>query len=165
MIVAVFLAIVFMNVRKRHLAALRPLRRKPRIDAATPIVLAELTALGLSAGLSFPAALDAAADRFAEAEARLIKRRLRSGVPGDTPTPADGLFSLVERAEVTGAPVLASIDGYATSLRREARASAVERARRLPVKLLFPLALLILPGFLLLTVAPAFLAGLDRLGL
>jgi hypothetical protein len=34
----------------------------------------------------------------------------------------------------------------------------------LPVKLLFPLALLILPGFLLLTVGPALLTGLNRLG-
>jgi hypothetical protein len=33
------------------------------------------------------------------------------------------------------------------------------------VKLLFPLSLLILPGFLLLTVGPALLGGLQRLGL
>jgi tight adherence protein C len=79
--------------------------------------------------------------------------------------PATALLALADRALVTGAPLLASIDGYATSLRRDERAAAVEKARRLPVKLLFPLALLILPGFLLLTVGPALLAGLDRLGL
>jgi tight adherence protein C len=165
MTIAIFLAIGIMIARRRHLAALGSLRRVPGAEGATPIVLAELTALGLSAGLSFAAAVDAAAQRLPDDEARRVRRRLRSGVRSDTPTAADGLLALVERAEITGAPLLASIDGYATRLRREARASAVERARRLPVKLLFPLALLILPGFLLLTVAPAFLAGLDRLGL
>jgi pilus assembly protein TadC len=33
------------------------------------------------------------------------------------------------------------------------------------VKLLFPLALLILPGFLILTIGPALLGSLERLGL
>jgi hypothetical protein len=40
----------------------------------------------------------------------------------------------------------------------------MERARRLPVRLLLPLALLILPGFVLLAVGPAVLQGLARLG-
>lgn len=48
--------------------------------------------------------------------------------------------------------------------RAERRASAEARARAAPVKLLFPLALLILPAFLLLTVVPVVLATLRSLG-
>lgn len=144
-----------------------PTRNGARADAGDDpsLALAELTALGLSAGLGFAAAARAAADQLPPQPARALRRRLRSGSPDDTPAFARGLFAIAERADVTGAPLLPSIDGYARSLRRDARAAAVERARKLPTKLLFPLALLILPGFLLLTVAPAFLAGIDRLGL
>ena len=128
------------------------------------VLLAELTALGLSAGLSFSAALAASADYLSAAAAARVRRALRVSDRAETDETTP-LFALADRALVTGAPLLASIDGYATSLRRDRRAAAVERARRLPVKLLFPLALLILPGFLLLTVGPALLAGLGRLGL
>ena len=129
------------------------------------LLLADLTAIGLSAGLTFSGALTAAVDHVSEETARTVRRGLRSGDRNRAEGAAKELFALADRALVTGAPLLASIDGYAHSLRRDERAAAVERARRLPVKLLFPLALLILPGFLLLTVAPAFLAGIDRLGL
>ena len=127
------------------------------------VLLAELTALGLSAGLSFPASLEAAARHASGAGGDQVRRALRTpGARGDA-GPATGLFALADRALLTGAPLLASVDGYAMSLRRDRRAAATERVRRLPVKLLFPLALLILPGFLLLTVGPAILAGLERL--
>ena len=129
------------------------------------LLLADLTAIGLSAGLTFSGSLTAAVDHVSEETARTVRRGLRSGDGNRTEGAAKELFALADRALVTGAPLLASIDGYAQSLRRDERAAAVERARRLPVKLLFPLALLILPGFLLLTVVPAFLAGIDRLGL
>lgn len=162
MIFPVLLAIVLTVAWRRPPRLLSALHRERRPDAPA-IVLTELTALGLSAGLGFTAAVEAASTQMPEDEARQIRRRLRSGAHGDTPEFARELFSLSERAEVTGAPLLASVDGYALSLRRQARADAVAKARRLPVKLLFPLALLILPGFLLLTVAPAFMAGIDRL--
>jgi hypothetical protein len=129
------------------------------------LLLADLAAIGLSAGLTFSGALTAAADHVSEETAIAVRRGLRSGDGRGAEGAAQELFALADRALVTGAPLLASIDGYVHSLRRDERAAAVERARRLPVKLLFPLALLILPGFLLLTVAPAFLAGIQRLGL
>jgi pilus assembly protein TadC len=43
------------------------------------------------------------------------------------------------------------------------RALGVEAARKLPVKLTIPLALLVLPGFLLLTAAPAAVGSIQRL--
>lgn len=163
---ATVLAGLLLATLGRRRVALPSLPRAASAAAEAPsITLAELTALGLSAGLGFPAAVRAAADQLPDEPASAVRRRLRTGLPADTPRFAEGLFALAERVEVTGAPLLPSIDGYARGLRRDARAAAVERARKLPVKLLFPLALLILPGFLLLTVAPAFLAGIDRLGL
>ena len=52
---------------------------------------------------------------------------------------------------------------------REAQAeqttARLEAARRLPVRLMLPLALLILPGFVVLAVGPALLEALDRLQL
>lgn len=146
----------------RHFGRLIPTANHGESD---PVLLADLTTLGLSAGLSFIAALRAAADHLPEESAQAVRRALRSPAGREEAGPATALFALADRALVTVAPLLASIDGYATSLRRNERAAAVERARRLPVKLLFPLALLILPGFLLLTVGPALLTGLDRLGL
>lgn len=131
----------------------------------TEVLVAELTALGLSAGMSFAASVTAAADHVPASTARRLRLAVRKPDGRTEDTPAAGMFALADRALLTGAPLLASIDGYTTALRRDRRAAAIEAARKLPVKLLFPLALLILPGFLLLTVGPALLAGLSRLGL
>jgi tight adherence protein C len=169
MTVAVILLLVALVVDRRVVAALgshfRQLIPSANRRESDAVLLADLTTLGLSAGLSFPAALGAAAEHLSEESAQAVRRALRSPAERVEAGPATALLALADRALVTGAPLLASIDGYATSLRRDERAAAVEKARRLPVKLLFPLALLILPGFLLLTVGPALLAGLDRLGL
>ena len=57
-------------------------------------------------------------------------------------------------------PVLARLaDEERTALRRRAEANA----RRIPVRLLFPLVFLVLPAFVLLTVVPGLAAGLGRL--
>ena len=76
-----------------------------------------------------------------------------------------GLMVVVHRALLTGAPLEPAVSGYATTLRNEERSRELTAARRLPVKLLFPLALLILPGFLILTIGPAVLGSLERLGI
>lgn len=76
-----------------------------------------------------------------------------------------GLMVVVQRALLTGAPLQPAVTGYATMLRNEERTRQLTSVRRLPVKLLFPLALLILPGFLILTIGPAVLGSLQRLGM
>ena len=128
-------------------------------------VLAELTSLGLSAGLTFSAAANAAATAVpGEASARLRRTlRVGGGTDGNT-ADDDGLMIVVRRALTTGAPLEPAVSGYATTLRNEDRSRELNAARRLPVKLLFPLALLILPGFLILTIGPAVLGSLERLG-
>ena len=129
-------------------------------------VLAELTSLGLSAGLTFSAAANAAATAVPGEASSRFRRVLRigGGTDGNT-ADDDGLMTVVRRALTTGAPLQPAVSGYATTLRNEERSRELNAARRLPVKLLFPLALLILPGFLILTIGPAVLGSLERLGL
>ena len=133
-------------------------------------LLVDLTGLGLTAGLTFPAALTAGAEYVDESLAAEVHRVLRDrtigrGSVGTVDGATSGLFGVVDRALVTGAPMLPAVSGYAAALRSEERHRRLVAVRRLPVKLLFPLSLLILPGFLLLTVGPALLGGLQRLGL
>ena len=72
---------------------------------------------------------------------------------------ADALLAS-DRLGVPVGPVLARLaDEERTALRRSAEA----HARRIPVRLLFPLVFLVLPAFVLLTVVPGLAAGLARL--
>ena len=155
--------------RRAGIRRARVERSKAERDAVT---LAELTGLGLSAGMSFVAALDAAAYEVGPplaGEVQAVVRRSRHrGIAAaleESPGAARRLYLLAARATVTGAPVAAAVRAYVAEQRDAERARALAAARRLPVQLLFPLALLILPGFMVLTVGPALLGALERLGL
>jgi tight adherence protein C len=71
------------------------------------------------------------------------------------------LSSTLVSAERYGAPLVSSLERLATEVRRDRRRRAEESARKLPVKLLFPLVACTLPAFALLTVAP-LIAGAVR---
>jgi tight adherence protein C len=62
-----------------------------------------------------------------------------------------------------GSPAADGLDRLAVELRAERRRRAEEVARRVPIKLLFPLVACILPAFALLTVAPLLAGALDAL--
>lgn len=62
-----------------------------------------------------------------------------------------------------GAPVGPQLARLAAEERAALRRRAEAHARRVPVKLLFPLVFLVLPAFVLLTVVPGLSAGLRRL--
>jgi pilus assembly protein TadC len=62
-----------------------------------------------------------------------------------------------------GAPVGPALAGLADEQRAELRRRAEAHARRVPVRLLFPLVFAVLPAFGLLTVVPTLLAGFARL--
>lgn len=95
-----------------------------------------------SLGMSFEAALDDAART----------------TPALRPV-ADALLAS-DRLGAPVAPVLARLaDEERAALRRRAEA----HARRIPVRLLFPLVFLVLPAFVLLTVVPGLASGLGRL--
>ena len=95
-----------------------------------------------SLGLDFETALDAMA----------------AGTPRLRPL-AEALLAS-DRLGVPVGPFLARLaEEDRTALRRAAEA----HARRIPVRLLFPLVFLVLPAFVLLTVVPGLAAGLGRL--
>jgi tight adherence protein C len=62
-----------------------------------------------------------------------------------------------------GAPVGPALARLAAEQRAELRRRAEAHARRVPVRLLFPLVFVVLPAFGLLTVIPTLLAGFSRL--
>ncbi|HEY4402602.1 MAG TPA: type II secretion system F family protein [Acidimicrobiia bacterium] len=62
-----------------------------------------------------------------------------------------------------GAPVGPALARLAAEQRAELRRHAESHARRVPVRLLFPLVFVVLPAFGLLTVIPTLLAGLSRI--
>lgn len=88
--------------------------------------------------------------------------RALGDVARDTPqlrSLADALLTS-ERLGAPVGPMLARLAGEErTALRRRAEA----HARRVPVRLLFPLVFLVLPAFVLLTVVPGLAGGLSRL--
>jgi tight adherence protein C len=67
------------------------------------------------------------------------------------------------RSQRLGTSLRTALRSVAQDLRDERRIRAEEAARRAPVKMLFPLVLLILPAFLLLTVGPVLLATIRSL--
>jgi tight adherence protein C len=71
------------------------------------------------------------------------------------------LVAALVASERYGAPLSAGLERLAREVRRERRRTAEEAARRIPVKLLFPLVGCTLPAFALLTVAP-LIAGAVR---
>jgi tight adherence protein B len=72
------------------------------------------------------------------------------------------LLALLAASERSGTPVGAALVRLAAVTRAQARRRAMARARTVPVRLLFPLVFLVLPAFLLLTVAPVVLASLTH---
>jgi tight adherence protein C len=75
------------------------------------------------------------------------------------------LVSAITDAERYGAALGPTLDRLADDARRSRQRRAEEAARRVPVKLLFPLVTCILPAFGLLTVAPLIAGGLRALRL
>ena len=71
------------------------------------------------------------------------------------------LTAALVASERYGAPLAVGLERLAGEVRRDRRRTAEEAARRIPVKLLFPLVGCTLPAFALLTVAP-LIAGAVR---
>ena len=155
--------------------ARRARRRQARIEAQVP-ELVELLVAASESGLPPPTAFVRSAEALAEplgAELRVAAAEVELGTPWRTAldavvrrTAAPGLASLpraMERSHRVGASIRGSLKALVDELRAERRARAEERARRAPVKMLFPLVFLILPAFLLLTVGPVLLSTVRSL--
>jgi hypothetical protein len=162
---------------RRVLGALRAGRRARVADAALardlPVVL-DLLGVAVGAGCTPYLAVEVAAQWSPVAIATPLATVLRSCALGmgfatalddiAQATPvlrplADALLAS-DRLGAPVAPILARLaDEERTALRRRAEA----HARRIPVRLLFPLVFLVLPAFVLLTVVPGLARGLGRL--
>ncbi len=154
---------------------LRQVRKRRGVTEVTSeelSLLGELALLGLTAGLPFPASLSQAASRLGgplrQEVTSLVRRARTSGVGlalAGSDGAASGLYLAVARAMSTGAPVAAAVQAFVSEQDARARHERLLAAQRLPVKLVIPLALLILPGFVLLTVAPALVGAFERFAL
>jgi hypothetical protein len=130
----------------------------------------ELVALGLAGGLSLAAAHRAALSHSApEARAALsllvqsmTDRGARRALMDDV-GPMAGASRVLAAAAASGAAALPALEGHLETESHRRHTARVEVARRLPVRLLLPLTLLVLPGFVLLTVGPTVVSSLARL--
>ncbi|HSM01606.1 MAG TPA: type II secretion system F family protein [Acidimicrobiia bacterium] len=161
-------AVTVARVRWRRARLARLEEQRADADVA---VLADLLVLGLTAGLSLRAAIAAGAphvhhDLRSELDdlvASIDRRGMAAGLAAARGR-LEGLARVAAGAAVSGAPLGSAITAFARTRRHEDHAARMAAARRLPVRLLLPLALLILPGFVILAVGPAVLEGLARLG-
>ncbi len=145
-------------------------RRRQRAADRDVGLLAGMLVIGLTAGLPLAPALELAAaevhPRLAAEVRGMLRRSRRTGLATALAEGAGGagrLYRRLARAQLTGAAMSGAVASFIDEERAAARARAMEIARRLPVRLVIPLTLLILPGFVLLTVGPSVLSNLSRL--
>jgi tight adherence protein C len=159
------------------LGARRRRRRQLAAIAADLPDVVDLLVLAVGAGLTVRLAVAAVARRSPGPLGTELARALQEADLGRRL--ADALDDLPERAgeatrplvgaliasERYGAPLGASLERLAHEVRADRRRRAEEAARKVPVKLLFPLVSCTLPAFGLLTVAPLIASAVRSLRL
>ncbi|MGH9183314.1 MAG: type II secretion system F family protein, partial [Acidimicrobiales bacterium] len=144
------------------------------VRAQLPEVV-DLFALAVGAGLTVPLAVAAVARRARAplaAELARVVDDVRLGrrwgealeeLPRRAGEPVRPLVAALVTSERYGAPLLDGLVRLAVELRADRRRRAEDAARRVPVKLLFPLVFCTLPAFALLTVVPLVAGALSAL--
>jgi hypothetical protein len=162
---AAFLGWAVMRFRRASAAS-----RDGRALEVAALEVGELVGLGLAGGLStagaHAAALDFCADRIRDPVRDLVATMRRRGVVTALTTvrgPLAGGAAVLASATASGAPVLPALDAHLRQEHHRRHMERVEAARRLPIRLLLPLTLLVLPGFVLITVGPAVIDSLARI--
>lgn len=166
--VAATLAVVLLWPRLPRLT-----RRRIRPLAEGDVILvARLLLLALSGGMPLGTSLVEVArqleGRAATETEDLVRRSRARGLTmalAETEGLLGELCSGLVRAQITGASLRDALDSYIDRRLSASRALALQRARTIPVKLIVPVALLVLPGFILLVAGPEVLSQLtDLLG-
>lgn len=153
---------------RRHRARRAAAGPELAVERQLPEVI-DLFGMAARAGLTVHMAVDVVARRaggalgphFAAVRRAASTRRLADvldELPAHAGEAIRPLATALAASERYGAPLSDVLDRLAGAARQARRRRAEERARRLPVLLLFPLVLCVLPAFALLTVAP-LLAG------
>ncbi len=157
-------------VRRRRAAR----RRIERVADDLPDVV-DLFTLAAGAGLTVPLSIEAVARHtpgpIGDALAGAVRRQ-RLGergadalarVPVEAGEAVRPLVNALVASERYGTALVPALEALADEVSRQRRRRAEERARRAPVKLIFPLVLCSLPAFALLTVVPLLLSTLSSL--
>lgn len=154
----------------------RRLAKRPQeaVRRSLPEVV-DLLALAVGAGLTVPLAVAAVAGRaegpVADELGRVVDAVARGRRCADAlddaahrlgPS-ARPVLAALAASERYGAPLAEALAVQAADVRADRRRRAEEAARRVPVRLLFPLVLCVLPAFGLLTVAPLLAGALGSL--
>ncbi len=147
-----------------------PLRRRLRVGPPDDLLVARLLSLAVSAGhpigRAFIEVSGQLADRDRPAVDDIVARARHVGLAKALIETRGQLSALAERlakAQITGAPIGPTLDAYISMVHDAKRAAALEEARTIGVKLIIPLTLLLLPGFIALVIAPFVLEQLDGL--
>lgn len=134
----------------------------------------DILALGLAAGLSFDASLEQYCARRSGVLAREVRSALglwQMGVEGRADA-LDGLArrvgspslerfcAAVREALAFGAPLAATLERQAGTLREEQRVRTEERIEEVPVRMLVPLGTLVVPAMLLAILGPLLSAAM-----
>ncbi len=158
-------------------SARRAERRRLAVLAGDLPDVVDLLVLAVGAGLTVPLAVAAVARRapgplgaeLARAcQETALGRRLADAlddVPARAGESVRPLVAALIASERYGAPLVAGLERLAGEVRADRRRRAEEAARKVPVKLLFPLVACTLPAFALLTVAPLVASAVRSLRL
>ncbi|KAA3640056.1 MAG: hypothetical protein DWP92_03695 [Armatimonadetes bacterium] len=150
---------------------IRSLRSKAARHRADELLAIDLVASGVEAGVSFATAVATAVgcvnDAVASDLSKHLKRANRGALtdPEADSTPVDSMFEIARSSATSGASLGTELRGLSDAERERDDVRQEERLARLPVKMLFPLSFLILPGFLLVAVVPAVVDGISKLTL
>lgn len=170
-VVAIVLAIVSARFGGARMAK----RRSDAVAREVPHVL-DLLAACSTAGLGIPVALRHAAgsargplgtylaDAVSTTELGTRWDAAMSNVAEIANVPElHRVVGVLRRAERLGVPLADSLVPLAADARARRFALALDRARKAPIKMLFPLVFLVLPAFLLLTVVPVLVSTIGSM--
>lgn len=157
MTLAALLALTVLFVRVPKLV------RGPKTVESSPSDVARLLSIAAAAGLPLGTALETVSPDLTGAVGDAVVRVVRSSRTKGLAAAllaADELGPLapaLARAHASGSPLASTLDAYLAAEASRRVTSALETARTAPVKLMVPLALLLLPGFTALVVGPTLL--------
>lgn len=140
------------------------LRRRRREEPDGIDVAARLLVM-IGSGLPVMSALERVAGSVADIQpvARRARRLGTAAALASTTGPLAPLLRRLADAAASGAAPEPALRAYIETERRRRLTEVVERARAMPVKLMVPMALLVLPGFVLMVYGPTFLDLIDSL--
>jgi tight adherence protein C len=146
-------------------------RRSEQIDSELPHFVDQL-AIAIEAGMSFDSALnylvDASNGPLAEEMSRVLtelrvgesrRTALRSFALRVGSDDAMAFTNAVVASDQLGSPLAGILRSQAADLRHRRQMYAEERAQKSPVKMLFPMAIFILPVMFVVILGPAFLGS------